>query len=249
MPPDARPLDERDFFGDGVVYSRLPGNQVRRVALTTSVGEPQQVSEAPIIALGYRIGGTVERPTRSFVTFDANGVGRISRAETRVNLLTRKEATSIRSAQLPGLPAGTVVTDVQMTSHADAVYVASAAGMLFRFDTRNFDAPVLAETQQVFPEGVHITALEFLVGDQALVVAGSNGAVDVFLRLQNEGADTADGYQMVRARSHRPHGSAVVDLAVSERSKALVTQAADGQVWVRHSTSDQVLFEFTKDGD
>ncbi len=249
LPPDARPLDERDFLGDGAVYSLLPGNQVRRVALVASVGEPQKVSEAPIIALGFRVGGTVERPTRSFVTFDATGVGRLNRAETRVNLLTRKEATTLRSAELPGLPPETEVTDVQMTSQADAVYVASAAGTLFRFDTRNFDAPVLAETQQVFPGGVRITALEFLVGDQALVVAGSNGAVDVFFRLQTEGADTADGYQMVRARSHRPHGSAVVDLAVSERSKSLITQSADGEVWVRHSTSDQVLFEFVKEGE
>ncbi|MGF1640426.1 MAG: ABC transporter permease subunit [Rhodospirillales bacterium] len=249
LPPGLQPLDDRDRLGDGAVFSLLPGNQFRRVELKATIGDPQKVADAPIVAIDYRIGGTVERPTRSFVTFDARGEGRISRAETRVNLLTRKEATTIRSAKLTGLPAATEVTEVAMTSHADAVYVASAAGRLYRFDTRNFDAPVLAETLQVFPDGVRITALQFLVGEQALVVGGSNGAVDVFFRLQAEGVDTVDGYHMVRARSHRPHTAAVVDIAVSERSKALVTQAANGEGWVRHSTSDQVLFEFAKGGE
>ncbi len=248
VPQGLTPLSDRDLAGDGEVYSRLPGDQVRRVALKFSVGEAQKVADAPITAIDYRVGGTVERPTRSFITFDANGEGRISRAETKVNMLTRKETTSIRSARLGGLPPGTEVTGVVMTSQADAVYVASAAGKLFRFDTRNFEAPVLAETLQVFPDGARITALEFLVGDQALVVGGSNGAVDVFFRLQSEAGGTLDGYQMVRARSHEPHGAAVVDLAVSERSKALVTQAANGEVWVRHSTSDQTLLKFAKGG-
>ena len=252
VPTGLEPLGDRDLLGDGVIFSRLPGDQYRRIALRASVGDAQQIAGAPIIAVDYRVGGTVERPTRSFITFDANGEGRINRAETRVNMLTRKETTSIRSAKLEGLPAGTVVTDVVMTSQADAVYVASAAGKLFRFDTRNFEAPILAETLQVFPDGVRITAVAFLVGDQALVVGGSNGAVDVFFRLQSEAgaADAAlDGYRMVRARSHEPHGAGVVDIAVSERSKALVTQAANGEVWVRHSTSDQTLFKFTKGGE
>lgn len=249
VPPGLEPLDNRDLLGDGVIFSWLPGEQYRRIGLRASIGDAQQIADAPIIAIDYRIGGTVERPTRSFVTFDANGQGRISRAQTRVNILTRKETTSIRSAKLGGLPPDTEVTDLVMTSQADAVYVASAAGKLFRFDTRNFEAPVLAETLQVFPDGVRISALRFLVGDQALVVGGSNGAVDEFFRLPSEGSGTLDGYHMVRARSLEPHGTGVVDLAVSERSKALVTQAASGEVWIRHSTSDQTLFKFAKDGE
>jgi phosphate transport system permease protein len=247
-PGGREPLSDRDSLAEDAIYSRLPGDQLRRVRLKTSLGDAQRVTDAPIVAIDYRIGGTVERPTRSFVTVDGNGVGRISRAESRLNILTRKETTTIRTALLPALPAGTEVTDVVMTSQADSVYVSSADGKVYRFDTRNLDAPVLAEVMQVFPEGVRIGAMQFLVGDQALVVGGSNGAVDVFFRLQSPTARTADGYEMVRARTHEPHGAAVVDLAVSPRSKALVTQAANGEVWVRHSTSDQTLFKFQKEG-
>ncbi len=250
LPAKVETLEGGDLLADGVVYSLLPGDQYRRLALNVSTDEPQPVADHPIVAIGYQVGGTVERPTRSFVTFDSQGVGRISRAETQINLLTRKARTTVRTATLPSLPEGVKVTAVALTSQADGVYVATAEGALLRYDTRDFNNPVLAENRRVFTDpGVQITALSFLVGDQALVVAGSNGAVDVYFRLQPPGATTVDGYEMMRARRHEAHGAAVVDLAVSERSKALVTQAANGEVWVRHSTSDQVLFKYRKEGE
>ncbi len=245
LPSDAPVLNDRDWMGDGAVYSSVPGNQIRRVALSSRTLEPQQVSEHPIIAVDYRVGGTVERPTRSFVTVDAEGVGRLSRSESQVNILTRQVTTRTRTSTLPPLPPGTEVTAVTMNTLADAVYVASANGEIFRFDARSFDRPVLAERLVAFPEGSTITRMAFLVGEQALVVGGSNGAVDVYFMLQQPDAGTTDGNRMVKARSHEPHGAAVTGISVSQRSKGLVTKAANGEVWLRHSTSDQVLERYT----
>jgi phosphate transport system permease protein len=73
VPQGLAPLSDRDFLSDGVIYSRLPGDQFRRVALKCSIGDPQKVAEAPITTIDYRVGGTVERPTRSFITFDTHG--------------------------------------------------------------------------------------------------------------------------------------------------------------------------------
>ena len=244
LPGVREPLNERDAIAGDAIYSVLPGEQFRKISVAANVGEPQAISERPIIAVDYRVGGTVERPTRSFVTFDSDGVGRLSRAETRINLMTRAERTTVTTATLPTLPPGTVVTEVAMTSIADSVYVATEKGIVYRFDTRSFNEPVLAETTRVFPEDVQITAMGFLVGEQALVLGGSNGAVDVYFRLQEAGADTVDGNRMVKARSHAPQAAAIHALAVSSRSKTFATQDANGEVWVRHSTSDQVLFRF-----
>ena len=249
LPSDAIPLNEADWVLGERLYSKLPGEQIRRLSVRTEIGERVQVSEAPIIALDYRVGGTAERPTRSFVSVDAEGIARLSRSESKINILTKKTRTRTRTSTLPALPAGTHVTAVAMTTHADAVYVASAGGEIFRYDTRNFNAPTLAETLRVFP-GETITSMSFLIGEQALVVGSSKGAVDVFFRLPapaDADADpdntigTTDGNRMVRARSHAPHGAAVNNISVSQRSKALVTTAANGEVWLRHSTSDQVL--------
>jgi phosphate transport system permease protein len=246
LPALLEPLDERDRLGDGVIYSRLPDNQFRRVTPALEITEPQTISDQPIRAVELRLGGTAERPTRSFVTFDGAGIGRISRAESRINLMTQQETVTVSTATLPTLPAGTEVTALAMTSRADAVYVASAEGEIFRFDTRNFEAPQLAERIRAFPEGITITAMSFLNGDQSLVVGGENGAVDVYFRLQTPGASTSDGYRMVLARSHEPHGGAVIAIDPSQRSKELVTQADNGEIRVRQSTADRVLFRYQR---
>lgn len=244
IPGDVQKIDDRDSASDGVVYSRLPGGQARRVAVRSQLGEAQDISKAPIVAVDYRIGGTVERPTRSFVTFDAEGIGRLSRAQTQRNLLTGKETTRINTATLPALPGGTRVRFIAMNSTADLIYAAGDDGSMFRFDARNFNSPTLAETRRAFDDGSQVTAMGFLNGEAALVVGGSRGQVDVFFRLPSESA--SDGFAMVRARVHEPHKAAVVALDVSQRSKALITQDAGGAVWFRHSTSDQVLARFER---
>jgi phosphate transport system permease protein len=240
LPEDARSLTQSDLVRDNRVYSRLPGNQIRRIQVTTNQqDEPLQVSDAPISAIAYRVGGTAERPTRSFLTFDAEGVGRLSRAESKVNIMTSETTTELKSSTLPELPAGTEIKDVDMTTRADTIYAASAGGEIFRFDTRSFEEPVLAERVRAFEEGVTIGEMTFLVGEQALVVGGSNGEVKVFFKLQPGGT-----YEMVPARVHEPHGAPVTRISVSPRSKSFVSEAANGEVWVRHSTSDQVLFRY-----
>ncbi len=199
--------------------------------------------------MDYRVGGTVERPTRSFVTVDAAGIARISRAVVQRNLLTGAEQVHLTSATLPRLPQDKVVIQVLLTSQADRVIIATADGTLYRYDARNFEAPVLAETVRVFAGDVAITSLAFLNAEAALVVGGSNGAVAVYFRLQRSGISSSDGYQMVRTRSHESQPGAVIGIDVAQRQKALATLDDQGNVWVRHSTSDRTLFKLERASD
>ncbi|MDZ7750980.1 MAG: ABC transporter permease subunit [Gammaproteobacteria bacterium] len=241
-------LDQRDRLAGDAVYSSLPGDQLRRVRLRAEVQEPTKVVDAPIVAVAYRVGGTAERPTRSFVTVDAEGVGRLSRATAKLNIMTRKLTTKVRTTELPPLPEGTRVTAVALNTLADTVLVASDRGRLYRFDARDFSNPVLSETVDAFPSGATVTTMDYLVGEQALVVGGSNGAVHVYFKLSPEQGAAPDGYKLVRSRVHEPHGAAVTGISVSQRSKTLTTEAANGEVWVRHSTSDQVLLRYDHGG-
>ena len=249
LPPQRQPLDSSDSLAGATVYRELGTGDYRALNPRWTVAPPQKISDAGIVALDYRIGGTVERPTRSFVTVDAAGVARVSRAVVQRNLMTGAETVRLTSSTLPTLPAGTVVTRVLMASAADRVIVATDDGTLYRYDVRDFNAPVLAETTRAFDGKIAITSMDFLNAEHAMVVGGSNGAVDVFFRLEQPDADTTDGYRMVRARSHENQGTPITGISVAQRKKSMVTLGADGSAWVRNSTADRTLFRFQRQSD
>ncbi len=249
LPTGRQQLNEIDSLAGNTIYRELTTGDYRAITPTWTIDDAQQVSEHSIIAIDYRVGGTVERPTRSFVTVDAAGVARVSRAEIQRNLMTGAEKVRLTSSTLPTLPEGTEVTSVLMASTADRVMIATRDGTLYRYDVRDFGAPVLAETTRAFDGAgdVEITSLAFLNSELAMVVGGSDGAVDVFFRLERADANTTDGYQMVRARSHESQGTPIVAMSVSQRKKSLATLGADGSLWIRHSTSEQTLFKLQRE--
>jgi len=245
LPQGLKRLTDQDSTDGKAIYTTVSVDQTRRVSVAVEMSEPQQVAPegTALVAMDYRLGGAAERPTTSFVTVDATGIGRISRSESKTNMLTGQTTTMMTSSELPGLPAGVKVRDVLMTDKADQVYVVDAGGMVYRYDTREFDAPVLAETVDVLPNDITVGAITFLIGEQSLVIAGSDGSVNVYFRLQVPGSATTDGFVLTRAHVLESHGMPVVAIDASQRGKMFVTADAKGEIWVRHSTSEQVLLK------
>jgi len=247
-PADLKPLGGDGDLTDGsAVFARISDTQLRRTLVQVELGEPQQITPngEAIKAVDYRVGGTAERPARSFITIDSSGIGRVTLAETRKNFMTGKETITLTTSELPGLKDGVVVSGVLMTEKADQVYVAEKSGTVFRYDTRNFNQPTLAETADLAPGAVDINVFGFLIGEQSVVVGGSDGSVNVYFRLPSETAQSTDGFSLVRAKTLEPHASAVVAMDVSQRGKTFITADADGNVWMRHGTSEQVLLRLS----
>lgn len=247
-PEGLRRLDARDATDGTVVFSAIPGEQLRRMSILPRLDPPRQIAPpgTAITALAYRRGGTVERPTLSFVTADATGAIRLSRAESRINIMTRQIRTEITTADLPALPEGTVIRSLLLTDQADMVLVGSAAGEVFRFDTRDFAAPRLAERARLLAAGEKLTGVHFLIGEQSIVVTGDRGTVDVYFRLPG-GSGTADGLRLVRAHELENQKAAVSDLGASQRGKMFITADSGGGVWLRHSTSERTLLRLAKE--
>jgi phosphate transport system permease protein len=245
--PAMRQLDARDWTDGTAVFSRIPGNQVRRIDTVLRLDPPQRIAPqgTAIIAMDYRRGGTAERPTLSFVTADAAGVLRLSRAESRLNIMTRQMRTTVDTAELPALPAGSRIRTLLMTDKADAVLVGTVDGEVFRFDTRDFRNPQLAERRRLTEGDEGLSGLYFLIGEQSLVAVGDRGQVDVFFTLPG-GRDTADGLHLVRAHVLQRHAAAVAAVAASQRGKMFLTADDAGAVWLRHSTSGQVMLRMQK---
>lgn len=250
VPADLRRLNDQDFTDGKAIYTAISSDQTRVVSIGIELSDETQVAPAgtAIAAIDYRLGGTIERPTRSFITIDAAGVGRLSRSESRTNMLTGATTTTVTSSELPGLRADVVVRAVLMTNNADQVYVVEESGNIFRYDTRSFAKPVLAETIDVLPGEAKIGTIDFLIGEQSLVIGGTDGSVNVYFRLQRADAKTSDGFQLVRAHTLEPHSKPVVAMDASQRGKLFITADAGGEVWVRHSTSEQVVLKLAAEG-
>lgn len=250
VPADLKRLNDTDFTDGKAIYTAISGEQMRAVSISVELSPETQVAPAgtAIRAIDYRLGGTVERPTRSFISVDAAGIGRLSRTESRSNMLTGAVTTTMTSSELPGLSADVHVHALLMTDKADQVYVAEEGGTIFRYDTRSFTKPELAETVDLLPGDAKVGAIGFLIGEQSLVIGGSDGSVNVYFRLQRPEAKTTDGYELIRAHTLEPHEKPVVAMDSSQRGKLFITADAGGQVWVRHATSEQVMLKVAAEG-
>ena len=248
-PAGLRQLDVHDATDGQAIYSTIPGGQIRRMTVAVTLDDAQKIADgAAIVALDFRLGGTVERPTKTVVSADAAGAIRLSLAETKVNLLTRRATTTLATTNLPALPAGTKIAAMLVTDKADQVYVGEVSGTVFRFDTRDFDKPTLAETASLTPRGEALATMQFLIGEQSLVIGGASGTVDVFFKLPTATARTSDGYAMVRAHHLAPQAAGIVAMAPSQRGKMFVTADARGGIWLRHATSEQTLLKLAVPG-
>ena len=247
-PADLRALGTQGDRTDGTaIYAKVSEAQLRRTLVKVELDDAQQITPngTAIRALDYRVGGTAERPARSFITVDADGIGRVTLAETTKNFMTGKKTVKLTTSELPGLPPGVLVSGVLMTEKADQVYIAEKSGTVYRFDTRSFSAPTLAETIDLAPGAVDINVIGFLIGEQSIVVGGSDGSVNIYFKLPSDTASSTDGFTMAHAKTLEPHSSAVVAMDVSQRGKTFVTADAQGQVWMRHGTSEQVLLRLS----
>jgi phosphate transport system permease protein len=251
LPDDLVQVGVRDRTSGGRVFTEVGTGDFRTLSAVSSLGEVEQISELPIIAIDYRVGGTRERPTLAFATVDSDGIVRVSRSRVQVNMMTGAQQISTDTIELPslGLADGVTVTGILLSGTADRAIVASDDGVVYRYDLRNFGNPQLAERRRVGNEGVAVTAMTFLSGEESLVVGSEDGSISVYFRLQTGTNETTDGRELVRARVHAPMPGAVIDLSEAQRQKEFSAVDAAGNVWVYHSTSDQVLFEFERSGD
>jgi phosphate transport system permease protein len=251
LPAGLAELDARDRVHEGNVYTEVGTGDFRMLDPQIILEESEQISDQPIIAIDYRVGGTSDRPVISFATVDAAGQVRVSRSRVQVNMMTGDETITTTTTDLPplGLEPGATVTGVLVSGNADRALVATDDGFVYRYDIRDADNPELAERIRVADDGIAVTAMTFLTAEDALVVGTDAGDLMVYFRLQTGTPDTTDGREMVRARTHAPMPAAINDISEAQRGKDFVATDAEGNVWVYQSTADQVLFQLARSGD
>ena len=245
LPTGLRRLDERDSTDGKAVYSLVLG-QHRKTSVEIKLDAPTAISKPDIAILkaDYRAGGTAERPLRTFVTLDAAGTLRLTQAYTEINMMTGEGQTEITNTEIPLQAKAEDVSKVLLNTPGDRVLVATRDGTIYRYNTRNFTNPQLAESVKVMPEGVELTALTYLNAENSVVVGGSDGSISIWFGVDRKSKATSDG--IVLTKVHADFGkqtAAITDIRVSQRTRMFVTGDASGTVWVRHGTTERTLLE------
>ena len=113
-----------------------------------------------------------------------------------------------------------------------ALLAGTEAGLVYHWESG--EPPVLTDISPVSSRPV--TALEWMLGGNSWVVGAEDGTVSGWLR-----APVEDGTAMVRAHTFEPQGSAVMALGLSGRERSFATVGRDGDIVLRHQTSERVL--------
>ena len=189
---------------------------------------------APIAAIAYRHDGDA-RAAIGAIT--ATGRVLILARETTSGLLgpgRTEEGVFELTEQLAGRP-----TAITVDASARSVHVGTDGGEIWEWELNGADeAPALAGSFVAAPRQP-ITALEFLLGNQSLVVGDAGGGLATWFRAQ--GADGGRGPYR-RIHGFEPHAAPVVRLSPSTRDKQFLSGAADGRLALHHATSEQTFF-------
>jgi len=250
LPQGLTKVDEQDSTDGSSVYSKIPGNQFRKVSFSLTLDkEFISVSETgkPLVALAYHVSGQAERQARAFVALDQEGIPSLNLVTSKINLLTGERRAQVTRAQLPPLPQGVKAHSILLTEKADQVLVAERSGMVYRYNTADLNNPVLAETVRLVPGSSTLTAFGFLLGGQSLVVGGAEGSLNIFFLLKKEGADSKDGQALQLTRSFDRLPSSAVFFEPAIMGKNFAVADSKGNLFVYHGTSQKLLVQFPSD--
>lgn len=226
---------------EGGIVQRTPIGQLRSLSLEVETQSTVDTGLHDIRLISMIM--TNSGPVITYITEDA--VLRVQSMVSRRNLLTGKVTTTVTggSLQLDFSQRGTPAW-LDLSGRGDTAFLVWADGQLLRVDSRNMNAPVVAEEVSLIPDGdAELTALSFLIGRTTLVAGDSEGRLQAWFRTRPEGATSTDSSVLTMIHDLGKGPAAVVSLAPSTRSRLLAAGYADGTVRTYHVTSDQLLVE------
>jgi phosphate transport system permease protein len=125
------------------------------------------------------------------------------------------------------------ITQVRI-GRSGAVLAGTDHGLVYHWETQ----PEVRLTDVSRVSASAITALEWMLGGNSWVAGADDGSLSGWFRAP-VGQDGAPA--MVRARQFAPQHAPVVAMALSGRDRTFATVGRDGEVVLRHQTSERVL--------
>jgi phosphate transport system permease protein len=134
------------------------------------------------------------------------------------------------------------ITAIELDDFCEKLMVGTADGKLYYFSVRDKDNPFLVKAVEATPSpDIAITALRFIIGDQSLIVGDAAGHISSWMRVLDDEGDY--GWKLVQPHTFKTQQSAVLSIAASARNKTFITGDDQGNVHIKHLTSERTLLE------
>lgn len=232
-------LEPDTWLGEGAVFSKVAGDQIRKVSMESSSRSILKSGGTKVAALALAVSGSERKRLWTFAVLDVSGGLSLHHATIKANMMTGKMSTSVKSYELPAISRIDLNDRLFITEKGVDILLIQEDGVLYRYNAREPSGAFLAETVSLTSPGVKVTSAAFLAGRQSLVVGASDGGVGIHFILSRPGSGTADGMRVIRARRLEPHKGPVTAIAPSASGKTFLT-AGPGGYWLRNGASDRV---------
>lgn len=140
------------------------------------------------------------------------------------------------------IPNKKIISDFITDSNNEKLMVGSKDGMLFYFNIKDKNNIQLIQSIRVTTDkNISVTKLEFLIGDQSLIVSDSRGNVSSWMRVLDNKSDY--GWKLVNPHIFQSHPSEVSHITASFRNKAFLTADKKGNIRLDYLTTSRTLLE------
>lgn len=181
---------------------------------------------------------TVVEGRGGFVVAGGTHSGEIAMAlfTTRTNMMTGAVQISRQDYVLPSM--NRPVRQLLVNESLRDLFAIDDQGTLHHFDIVDRTQPRLVERVTLVPDGVTVTAADFLVGSRSLIVGGSDGSLNQWMLVRD---DATNQVNLTRIRSFRSHGGAITYIEPEYTRKGFLAGDATGTVGLHYATSSVSL--------
>lgn len=236
-------------FGYAMIQ-RISPDQFRSQQLSVSFREPVAGgSRGAVMLIDQSTAGAV----RTYAAFHEDETLRLARVHEQENMLTGEVTVRTEEIQVSyeAPEEGRIPAFLALSGLGDFVCLAFDDGLLYRYNTRDFENPYLQETVDLVEEkGEELTALASLLGSTTLLAGDTTGRIRAWFPARApsiEGGGQGNGLLLVAAHEFPGAGFPVTAVTSSSRMRLMGVGYQDGNVRVVHVTSHKELARLSSD--
>ncbi len=238
---------------DGGVADLTRQGTVRLTKLDAQLADPIDllegglVEQQPITHIDYAGGAGYGGGTAVLAARLQDGRLFWAQSTTKRDMRTGEPRTTLRRYELPSPQrhdADAEVAGLMLGREGDFVFLLFADGHLVWYDAtalkkvRRGVEPqaIIAQELDTLDANLSVSAAEMLAGDYTLIVADSEGGVSGWFPAAP--AEEGGSWSVEQVHVLEPQPAPITSISVSQRDRQFLTGDADGNVWLRHMTSN-----------